>query len=407
MGADCISTMSAFRALGCDIRELPTSEGTRMVRIDSPGWKGWKSPLTPLDFGNSGTTARLLTGLFSATPGLFVTAFGDASLSQRPMARVTKPLRAMGAQINGRSDANLLPLSINGQTLQGCHHHVDKASAQIKSALILAGLGSHGETVVTLPRGGRDHTEKMLNELCRDNGRGPVCTVTFDDKAGTETIRVRGGEFQPRPRRYLVPGDPSSAAFFACYGVLRLGGEIRIAGVLQNPTRTGFVTVLQRMGAFLQCISDPQTPEQIEPTATLIVKGGVSLRAVDIGSSLTPSLIDEIPILAITALAAKGTSRFRGLEELRVKESDRLAMTIALVTAGGGKAWAEGDDLLVEGRENQGPWAPFSFDPNDDHRLAMAAAILAKFAAGPCEIKGPECVAVSFPGFFDVLNSLG
>jgi 3-phosphoshikimate 1-carboxyvinyltransferase len=395
LGADCLSTMGVLRALGCDVRQT-TVDGQAAVRIESPGWDHWRSPVVPLDFGNSGTTARLLAGVFAATPGLFVTAFGDASLSQRPMARVTKPLRAMGAAIAGREDASLLPLAIGGKQLRGMSHLVDKASAQIKSALLLAGLGADGETVVRLPRGGRDHTEKMLKAL------GAACEVSFD-AAGHETITVKGG-FRPAPRRYQVPGDPSSAAFFACFGALRGEGEIRVNGMLQNPTRTGFLTVLERLGARVSVLPETQSIDQLEPTATVVVAGGALLQAVDVERELVPSLIDEIPVLAVTALAAQGVSRFRGLEELRVKESDRLAKTIELVQAAGGKAWAEGDDLFVEGRRR--PWNGFRYDPDDDHRLAMAAAVLAKFAAAPSEIAGPACVAVSFPGFFDVLATL-
>jgi 3-phosphoshikimate 1-carboxyvinyltransferase len=391
MGADCRSTMGVFRALGVQIADRPGD-----VLIDSPGWDGWTSPLCPLDFGNSGTTARLLTGVFAATPGLFVTCFGDGSLSKRPMGRVAEPLRAAGATILGRDGGRLLPMAIHGAKLSPRRHTVDKATAQVKSALLLAGLNTEGETTVTLPAGGRDHTEKMLVAM------GARLTVTRHGFFETATVH---GSFRPSARTFQVPGDPSSAAFFAVLGAIA-GGRITIRRVLDNPTRTGFMTVLERMG--VPIVRQPEArpdPSLLEPVEDLIITGGAILRGVDVEPELAPTLIDEVPILAVATLFAKGPSRLRGLGELRVKESDRLAKTIELLAAAGGKAWAEGDDLCIAG--GLGHVKAFSYDPDEDHRLAMAAAVLAKCADGPCRIKDPACVAVSFPGFFDALGSLG
>jgi 3-phosphoshikimate 1-carboxyvinyltransferase len=389
LGADCRSTMAAMSALGVTI----SIDGVKgEVSVRSPGWDGWTSPAMPLDFGNSGTTTRLLAGLYAATPGLFVTCFGDASLSKRPMGRVVEPLRRAGAKISGRSGGGLLPLAIEGAKLKAMSHKVDKASAQVKSALVLAGLNTEGETTVTLPVGSRDHTEKMLRRF------GAKLTTTTDGK--TETISVTG-PFRPAPGVFDVPGDPSSAAFLCVLGAIAGDGELKVRRVLDNPTRTGFLTILDRMGAKVARQPSPDQGNVVEPVVDLTVRAGAPLIAVDMEPTLAPTLIDEIPILAIAARFAKGTSRFRGLEELRVKESDRLAMTIALVTAAGGRAWAEGDDLFVEGTD--APVPAFTFDPDADHRLAMAAAVVAKVATGPCVIKDPDCVAVSFPDFFDVL----
>jgi 3-phosphoshikimate 1-carboxyvinyltransferase len=390
MGADCRSTMAAFRALG--VTFFHRGDSTDSIVVESPGWDGWVSPVTPLDFGNSGTTARLLTGVFAASPHLFVTAFGDESLSHRPMGRVTKPLRKMGATLLGRKDAAYLPLGIQGGVLSSAHHEVDKASAQVKSALILAGLNIQGETSVTLPAGGRDHTEKMLKSL------GAQLTVRFSGKEEIITVK---GPFRPAPQVFAVPGDPSSAAFFMVLGALRLSGQLTMKNVLVNDTRTGFLKVLRKMGVRVESTPAREGGGLLEPVCDLTVTGGATLSSVETEPDDAPSMIDEIPILAVCALFAKGTSVFRGLGELRVKESDRLAKVIDLLKTAGGKAWAEGDDLYVEGLP--GKVGPFSFDPAKDHRLAMAASVLARRAHGPCKILDPECVDVSFPNFYSAL----
>lgn len=391
LGADCRSTMGVFRALGAKIEDTPTG-----VHVSSPGWDHLQSPIVPLDFGNSGTTARLLTGMFAATPGLFVSCFGDASLSNRPMSRVVTPLRAIGARISGRDQAKVLPLAIEGTQLQPGHHFVDKASAQVKSALLLAGLNIDGETAVSLPLGSRDHTEKMLKAL------GAKVTVGVDSQHGQEHIRVVG-RFRPQARRYRVPGDPSSAAFLAAVAALS-NGRLQIKGMLDNATRTGFLNILKRLGVRIETTPCPDDPDVLEAMVDLTVHGGNELIAVDIEPELAPSYIDEVPILAVVALFAKGKTRLRGLGELRVKESDRLAKTIELLSKAGGKAFADGDDLLIEGPLSQA--RRFVYAPDWDHRLAMAAGVLAKFADGPCLIADPDCTQVSFPGFFDVLATL-
>ena len=395
MGADCRSTIGVFRALGVSVAAKDDSDVTSELIVDSPGWDAWQSPLIPLDYGNSGTTARLLTGIFAATPGLFITAFGDQSLVKRPMGRVVEPLRKMGARIAGRSEGHLLPHAIDGTQLAGgAVHVVDNASAQVKSALILAGLNTPGTTLVTLPAGGRDHSEKMLVGL--------GATVHVTRHGALEEIAVTG-PFRPQAGSFSVPGDPSSAAFFAVLGALA-GGSLEIRGMLDNPTRTGFVTAMERMGAKFATKTPIGKEPRLEPIIDLTVSGGVSLVGADHPPEAAPAMIDEIPVLAVLAAFATGQSRFRGLGELRVKESDRLAKTLELLHAGGAKAETEGDDLIVFGGLKRA--TAFTYDPDEDHRLAMAAAVMAKFADGPCTVLDPSAVAVSFPGFFDVLAGL-
>lgn len=396
LGADCRTTLAALKGLGVGGEILTDAQtGGQTIQIDSPGWDGWRSPKTPLDFGNSGTTTRLLLGILAATPGIFVTAWGDQSLSERPMGRVIEPLRRAGAHILARDKGSKLPIAIEGRSLAPCVHVTDKASAQVKSALILAGLNIDGETAVTLPRGSRDHTEKALLAL------GANLSVEFHGTG--ETIRIRG-PFRPTPRDYRVPGDPSSAAFFCVWGALRGRGAIKVRGVLDNPTRTGFLEVLVRMGVKIEREPSPRSKDYIEPILDLVINGGQGLRPVEVEPELVPKLIDEIPVLAVAASFAPGKSRFMGVEELRVKESDRLKKTIELINlAGEGrKAWEEGNDLVVVGS----PLSPqnFTYDPEEDHRMAMASSILAKTAKGPCQILDPQCVVVSFPDFFKYLG---
>jgi 3-phosphoshikimate 1-carboxyvinyltransferase len=287
-------------------------------------------------------------------------------------------------------------MALEGARLAPMAHVVDKASAQVKSAIILAGLSVDGETVVTLPKGGRDHSEKMLRAL--------GASLSVDLHGDDEVIAVKG-PFTPEPGVFSVPGDPSSAAFFAVLAALA-GGSLAIRNVLVNSTRTGFLTVLTRMGVRIDQSAPTTAGGLLEPVTTLTVHGGGTLKGVDTEPELAPSMIDEIPILAVAAMFAAGRSRFRGLSELRVKESDRLAKTLELIEAAGGKARAEGDDLIVDG--GVAASQAFTYDPDEDHRLAMAAAVVAKFAkGGPSLVEDPACVAVSFPGFFDVLAGLG
>ncbi len=395
MGQDCRSTMDCFRALGVQIEESGND-----LRIFSPGWDALKTPSVVLDCGNSGTTARLLLGILAATPGVEATLTGDESLKKRPMARVTDPLRRVGAEISESAETGRLPLRVRGRPLSSGLHVVDKASAQVKSALILAGLRTTGTTTVELPRGSRDHTERFLATI-------GASLVTQTD-GPLERVSVTGPVHFPSGH-WHVPGDPSSAAFLCVAVSLLTKGSLRICHVLNNPTRDGFLRVLRAMGAHIDAVEaasfESTSPSQwLEPVHDLIVHAGARLCGVHVTPDMVPSLVDEVPILAVAAAFADGPSTFEGLDELRVKESDRLAMTEALLRAMGAVARVEGTTLHVQGGLAQA--RPFTFDPNWDHRLAMSAGVAALRASAPCTVLGSDCVDVSFPDFFAVLESV-
>ena len=389
LGADCLATIECFQKLGVRIDVRPD-----LVVVESKGWKQWQPAEEPLDFGNSGTTARLLLGVFAATPGLEFTLHGDKSLSTRPMLRVVNPLRQMDAQITGEENGNFLPLQVSGAALTAREHSLDKASAQIKSALLLAGMNCQGTTSISLPAGARDHTEKFLA------AQGAEISIRLE--AGREVVTLKG-PFAPRPFTCTIPGDPSSAAFFAVHAALSKSGSLTLERVLDNATRTGFLSVLRSMSAGVTCRSN--TGDFLEPVMDLTIDAGVPLKGTEVPAEFIPTLVDEVPILAVAAAFAEGPSRFCGLAELRVKESDRLAATLELLNISGAGARIEGDDLWVAGGLTES--RSFKFDPRGDHRLAMAAAVLAKRAVNPCTILDSQCVSVSMPAFFDLLDHLG
>jgi 3-phosphoshikimate 1-carboxyvinyltransferase len=393
LGQDCLATLAGFEALGVQTRW----ESDRQLAITSAGPQGFRSPQAPIDCGNSGTTARLFCGLFAGVPDLKVTLTGDDSLSQRPMRRVVDPLCQMGAHISYADKPGYLPLTIEGKPLTMQSQKLAKASAQVKSALIFAGLSSTGTMEIRLPTGARDHTERLIRRL------GGFCRTTLTE--AEEIIEFRG-PWQPGPLNCRIPVDPSSVAFFAVYGLLQQTPSIiRLPEILANKTRLGFLDVLQRMSSGLSPADPIDNPDFIEPVFDLTVTGGAPLRATEIRPGEVPTLVDEIPILAVAAAFAEGTSRFRGLDELRVKESDRLAKTAELLTKTGVDNRIEGDDLIIVGQGRTATPA-FEFDPVGDHRLAMAAAILAKYGQQPSRIMGADCVDVSFPGFFTHLTML-
>lgn len=388
LGADCLSTMSCFRALGVQVEALDAHS----IRVRSDGVSGFRQPEQDLDCGNSGTTCRLMTGILAALPGLTTRLIGDASLSQRPMKRVVDPLRRIGAKIEGPEDANYLPLTIRGSVLAPGHHEVDKASAQVKSALLLAGLFIQGTTTVRIPKGSRDHTEIMLRNM------GAKLSRSEDDRF--EQISLEG-PFSLEKQRLTIPVDPSSAAFLAVHGLLRKSGKIILPEVLDNPSRTGFLSVLQRMS---QAISSEKNPGKgfVEEVMTLTASGGFSLQGTTIQASEVPQLIDEIPILAVAAAFAQTPSAFHGLEELRVKESNRLEKTAELLSLAGCGVRVEKDSLWIEGGLTEAK--SFTYDSLGDHRLAMSAAVMARRSKKPCCILDSECVGVSFPDFYEALE---
>ena len=346
-----------------------------------------------LDLGNAGTGTRLLAGILGGHP--FTTFLsGDASLRSRPMGRVIEPLSKMGAAFLSRSGGRL-PLAVTGRTdLVPIVWRSKVASAQVKSAVLLAGLHAAGETTVVEPLPSRDHTERMLA------GMGAhVTTSTAADGSYTTTIR---GHAELRAQSFTVPGDPSSAAFPAVAAAINEGAEVRIEGVCLNPTRTGLLQTLLEMGAGLEIV-DRRTVAG-EEIGTLAILGR-RLRAVDVPPERAPSMIDEYPILAVAAATAQGRTRMRGLAELRVKESDRLAAMAKGLADNGVPVQIEGDDLIVEGVDR--PAGGAVVDAHLDHRIAMSFLVLGGAAVAGVTVLGAETIATSFPSFAVLMNGLG
>jgi 3-phosphoshikimate 1-carboxyvinyltransferase len=372
--ADVRSTAGALRALGADVPPLGAE-----IAIAGVGVNGVRSPGSSLDCGNSGTTARLLAGVVAASP-IEARFVGDASLSRRPMRRVARPLEAMGARFEFDA-ADGLPMVVHGASLRGIDWTNETSSAQVKSAVLLAGLIAGVEVSVSEQRTSRDHTERMLA------ARG----VSVDWSDGRVTVRPDG----PLPSRDTdVPGDPSSAAFFAAIGALASSGELTLRDVGVNPTRTGFFDALREMGARVELES--VRDEGGEPVADVLVRPG-ALRAIELGGDRVPALIDELPLVACVATRAHGETRIRGARELRVKESDRIATVVANLRAIGAHAEELPDGMVIEGSD-----APLAgrVATHGDHRLAMAFGILAALPGNRITVDDPDCVAVSFPTFW-------
>lgn len=377
---DARSTARVLRQLGAAITPLRSGSP-----VSVQGHRRFAAPAGPLDCGNSGTTARLLLGLLAAHRFAAVLT-GDRSLRRRPMRRVTEPLVAMGARVASR-DADGLPLTIRGGRLQALEWHLPVASAQIKSALLLAGAAAGVAVTLREPAPSRDHTERMLRhfgfELASRRGRIQLLPT---------------GEFVPFD--ISVPGDPSSAIFLLAAAALAGRGAITVDGVGLNPSRIGYLAVLQRMGVLVRVSS--QGASLGEPYGALSVAAS-SLRSVSIEPADVPAVIDEIPMLACLAARATGTSRFSGLAELRVKESDRLALLAENLTSIGVAAAVEGDDLSVTGTARPLVGRVVT---HGDHRIAMAFAVLATQPGARIRIDDPDCAGVSFPGFARALGSL-
>lgn len=388
-GADVMATAGALRALGATVERQ--GDGTWAVR--GCGVAGLAEPADVLDLGNAGTGARLLMGLLA---GHAFTSFlsGDASLRSRPMRRVTEPLVAMGAAVLGRSGGRL-PLAITGRNdLVPITWHSPVASAQIKSAVLLAGLHAPGRTTVVEPLPSRDHTERMLSAM--------GARVTSEPGAdGSWTVAIEG-EAELAPQDFLVPADPSSAAFPLVAALVAPGSSLTLPGVSVNPLRAGLLTTLREMGARLELTNERSVAG--EPVADLEVEAS-RLVAVDVPAERAPSMIDEYPILAVAAAFAEGTTRMRGLAELRVKESDRLVLVAEGLAACGVDVVVEGDDLLVTGPV--GATQAARIDAHHDHRIAMSFLVLGGLGGAPVTVAGAETIETSFPGFADLMNRLG
>lgn len=379
---DTLSTACCLESLGVQF------EGDwDRLRVKGRGLQGFAEPENILDAGNSGTTARLLTGLLAGQSFASV-LHGDASLRKRPMDRVTVPLRQMGAFIEGRQNGRMLPLFIRGGELRSICYPLPVPSAQVKSAVLLAGLLAEDTTEVKETHPSRDHTERMLQHL--------GAKISKDKNS----CRVQGG--QKLNGEYIkVPGDISSAIFLLTAAVLAPEGELLLEEIGVNPTRMGAVHVLQEMGAQIELFNHRQ--HSGEPVADIRARGGVPLKGVRIAEERVPSLVDEVPVLAVAALFAQGQTEFRGAGELRVKETDRLHALSQELSRMGAAVEELPEGLIIQGKAGlQGA----KCHSHGDHRIAMALCIAALFAEGETLIQEAECVDISFPGYFDSLEKL-
>ena len=384
---DPLSTAACLRAMGVTISAI---EAGQLVSVEGVGLDGLREPEDVLDCGNSGTTMRLMLGLLAGLSGRHFVLTGDSSLRRRPMQRVGGPLAQMGAQISGRSAGNLAPLAIRGQQLVGTTIRTPVASAQVKSALVLAALTATGDTTVIEPVQSRDHSERML--------RAFGAQLSVGGPGLTEVTVTPGANL--RGQDVIVPGDISSAAFWLVAGAITPGADLTVQNVGLNPSRTGVLDVLEQMGARIELLNTREVAG--EPVGDLRVTHG-PLKAFTIGADLIPRLVDEIPVLAVAACYAEGISRVTGAEELRVKETDRLAVMARQLGAMGARIEEFADGLTIEGGI---PLHGAEVDSETDHRVAMSLAVAAQVAHGPTQLHRPGAAAVSYPGFWDDLERL-
>jgi 3-phosphoshikimate 1-carboxyvinyltransferase len=389
-GEDVIRTAAAMRAMGATVERRSTGEW----RVRGVGVGGFAAPAAPLDFGNAGTGVRLTMGAVAGAP---ITAVfdGDASLRKRPMGRILDPLMQMGARAVEAADGRRLPLTLSGaRDPIPIIYHTPVPSAQIKSAVLLAGLSAPGETTVIESEASRDHTERLLRHF------GAEVTVVVEGEGRRITLK---GEPELVPAPIMVPADPSSAAFPLVAGLIVPRSQVILEGVMMNPLRTGLIATLREMGAAIEVLA--ARSEGGEEVADLRVTGS-ALRGVDVPAGRAPSMIDEYPVLAVAASFAEGVTRMRGLHELRVKESDRLAAVEAGLRANGVVCAIEGDDLVVEGRGGRAAGGGV-VKTHMDHRIAMAFLVMGLAADKPVAIDDATFIATSFPGFVAMMQGLG
>jgi len=380
-GEDNIATLNAFRAMGIGIED----DG-EILRIGGKGLHGLSEPADVLDCGNSGTSMRLITGLL-AGQRFFSVLTGDRYLRNRPMGRVIEPLSRMGGCIFGRAGGNKAPLAIVGKELEGIVYSSKVASAQVKSAILLAGLYASGETEVREPHLSRDHSERMLSHF-------DAAVETFGGG-----VRVRGGR-ELTGREITVPGDISSAAFFLVAATIVPGSELLIRGVGINPTRTGILDILIAMGADIELLDRREASG--EPVADLLVRSA-RLKGVEIGGDLVPRAIDEFPVICVAASLAEGRTVIRDARELRVKETDRIAAMAANLGSAGVEVVETEDGMEITGCERlQG----CVVDSRGDHRIAMSMLVAGLRASGPVTVNDVECIATSFPDFGELLEKV-
>jgi 3-phosphoshikimate 1-carboxyvinyltransferase len=390
-GEDVLATAAAMRAMGAHVARM----GKGRWQVDGMGVGSLLQPQAALDMGNSGTSTRLLMGLVASHP-ITATFIGDASLSRRPMGRVIEPLGRMGADI-GASPGGRLPLMLRGaQTPVPIRYRLPVASAQVKSAILLAGLNIQAETVVEEPIPTRDHSERMLKAFGADLSVEPLA-------GGGNRVSVRGWA-ELRPQTLVVPGDPSSAAFPLVAALLVPGSDVLIEGVGLNPTRDGLVRVLQEMGADIG-LENPRTIGG-EPVADLRVRHS-ALTGIEVPPEIAPSMIDEYPILFVAAALAGGRTVMRGIEELRVKESDRIAAMAAGLQAAGVVVEELPDGLVVEGSSGEPVAGGVTVATHLDHRIAMSFSVLSLVSRRPIRVDDRAPIATSFPDFLPLMTALG
>ncbi|MBD2433142.1 MULTISPECIES: 3-phosphoshikimate 1-carboxyvinyltransferase [Fischerella] len=385
LGEDPCSTASCFQAMGAEISEL----NSELVTVTGIGLGNLQEPTDVLNAGNSGTTIRLMLGLLASHPGRFFTVTGDSSLRSRPMSRVVKPLQQMGAQIWGRKDGSLAPLAISGQALKPIHYHSPIASAQVKSCILLAGLLTQGQTTVTEPALSRDHSERML--------RAFGAKLDIDPQTHSVTIT---GPAQLVGQTVIVPGDISSAAFWLVAGAIVPNSDLVIENVGVNPTRTGILEALAMMGADIQRLNEREVAG--EPVADLRVRSS-HLQSCTIAGEIIPRLIDEIPILAVASVFATGTTVIKDAAELRVKESDRIAVMAQQLNKMGAKITELPDGMEITGGT---PLVGTDVNSYTDHRIAMSLAIAALVATGTTTIQRAEAASISYPNFVPTLETV-
>lgn len=384
--ADCMSTVNCMRALGVKVKEL--DENTLIVKGN--GFHGLQEPQSIIDAGNSGTTLRLMMGILAGQK--FLTTFtGDASLSRRPMGRVINPLSQMGANIVGRKENKLLPITVipAKESLQGIDYQMPMASAQVKSAILLAGMNAEGRTTVTEPYTSRDHTERMLE------GFGVKL-----EKSGT-SITISKVEKMTAPKEIHVPGDISSAAFWLVAGSIIEDSDIILKDVGINEIRTGIIDVLKAMGANIELLNVRDVRDEVEPIADIRVRYA-KLHGTSFGADIMPRLIDEIPIITVASMFAEGETIITGAGELRVKETDRLQVITDEFNKVCPCIKGTQDGLIITGSQRNN-LQKVVCNSHDDHRIAMALAILGASGVG-IEIENSECVNISYPTFYEILT---
>lgn len=382
MGEDCLSTIDCFSKMGIEIDLLPCNK----VRVHGKGLHGLRAPSDVLYTGNSGTTTRLLLGLLAGQEFESILD-GDASIRKRPMKRVIQPLRKMGADISGQENNDLCPLMIKGKPLQGIRYTLPVASAQLKSALLLASLYAEGDTFIIEPKKSRDHSELMLNYF--------GANITLEDNVICSKPISR-----LEAQHIIVPGDISSAAFFLVAGLIVPGSQITIKDVGINPTRTGIIDVLTAMGGNIG-ISNMRMVNN-EPVGDIIVSWS-QLSGTVIQDPIIPRLIDEIPVIAVAAAAARGTTIIKDAQELKVKESNRIKTVVTELRKAGVDIMETEDGMVINGGNDIKGTV---YESYNDHRIAMAMSIAALIADSPSTINGEDAVNISFPGYFELLKTL-